>query len=211
MELATIEMPVDEAQQAFEEYRAAVRERHDEADEAIMKGYQALAKGQQVINLPQALRAGGVDTISVRSRFRATEAGLVTVPKLAVARANRTTVWTYGIDENGRCVMQTKRNPHVNNNFDVYRLPNGSFDPGERDRDAWSEPRIRAVVPNVPPRLRPRAGLHNFHVLFEAEWGVEPAPPYDPALLRHIGGALYAVLAVWDLTEIERAVLAGSR
>jgi len=211
MELATIEMPVDEAQQAFEEYRAAVRERHDEEDEAIMKGYRALAKGQQVINLPQALRAGGVDTITVPKRFQRGERVEVTIPKLAVARANRTTVWTYGIDENGRCTMQTKRDPHVNNNFDVFRLPNGSFEPGQNDGDAWSQPRIRAVVPNVPPRLRPRAGLHNFHVLFEAEWGIEPEPPYDPALLRHIGGDLYAVLAVWDLTEIERAVLAGSR
>lgn len=32
MELATIDMPVDAAQAAFEEYRAAVRERHDQED-----------------------------------------------------------------------------------------------------------------------------------------------------------------------------------
>lgn len=210
MELATIEMPADEAQRLFEEYRDAVHQRHDEEDEAIMRGYKALAKGQQVINLPQALRQGGVTSISVGGRFRDAVTD-VTVPRLAVARANRTTVWTYGIDDTGRCTMQTKRDPHVNNNFDVFRLHAGSFDPGQRDPDAWQSPRIRAVVPNVPPRLRPRAGLHNFHVLFEAEWGLEPEPPYDPALLRHIGGDLYAVLAVWDLTEIERAVLAGHR
>jgi hypothetical protein len=34
-------------------------------------------------------------------------------------------------------------------------------------------------------------------------------PPEDPALLKHIGGDLYAVLAVWNLTELERAVLSG--
>lgn len=44
-------------------------------------------------------------------------------------------------------------------------------------------------------------------MLFEAEW--RPEPPKDPALLRHIGGDLYSVVAVWDLTELERAVLAG--
>jgi hypothetical protein len=32
-------------------------------------------------------------------------------------------------------------------------------------------------------------------------------PARDPALLRHIRGDLWAVLAVWDLTELERAVL----
>lgn len=31
----------------------------------------------------------------------------------------------------------------------------------------------------------------------------------DPALLKHIGGDLYAVLATWDLTELERSVLGG--
>ena len=36
-------------------------------------------------------------------------------------------------------------------------------------------------------------------------------PPRDPALLRNITGTLYAVLAVWDLTEVERAVLGMTR
>lgn len=44
-------------------------------------------------------------------------------------------------------------------------------------------------------------------ILWEAEW--QAVPPKDPALLRHLGGDLYAVVAVWDLTELERAVLGG--
>lgn len=31
----------------------------------------------------------------------------------------------------------------------------------------------------------------------------------DPALLKHIGGDLWAVVAVWNLTDLEMAVLAG--
>lgn len=207
MDLATIDMPTDEAQRLFEEYRAAVRERHDEEDEQIMRGYKILAKGQQVIRLPKTLAAGGVEELTVRKRWGGGSID-VTLPRLAVARANRTTVWTEGIGESGGCVLQTKRDPHVNNRFDVLRFDTGTFEPGTADE--WSSsPRIRAVVPNIPPRLRPRAGLGNFHVLFEAEWGLDPEPPVDPALLRHIGGDLYAVIATWDLTEIERAVLAG--
>jgi len=63
------------------------------------------------------------------------------------------------------------------------------------------------MVPPVPPGLRPASAIGNYHVLWEAEW--ERVAPADPALLKHIGGDLYAVLAVWDLTELERAVLAG--
>lgn len=39
------------------------------------------------------------------------------------------------------------------------------------------------------------------------EWA--PVPPTDPFLLRHLGGTLYVVLAQWDLTPLEKAVLAG--
>lgn len=208
MNLATIDMPIEEAQRAFEEYRDAVRERHDDEDEAIMRGYRVLAKGQQVLNLRKMLKAGGVTRLDLPRPFDRQGRIAVTVPRLAVARANRTTVWTNGVDKRGRCTMQTKRDPHVNNNFDVMRFADGTFDPGTRD-EGWHNPRIRAVVPNVPPRLRPRAGLGNFHILFEAEWDIDPEPPVDPALLRHISGDLYAVVAVWDLTELERAVLAG--
>jgi hypothetical protein len=208
MELATIDMPVEEAQSAFEEYRAAVRERHDAEDEAIMRGYRVLARGQQVLRLSHTIRAGGVEDKVFRGRWNSRNTVTVTLPRLAVARANRTEVWTRGVDERGACTMQTKRDPHVNNRVDVVRFADETFEAGTTDE--WgSTPRIKAVVPNVPPRLRPRVGLGNFHVLFEAEWGLDPEPPVDPALLRHIGGDLYAVVATWDLTELERAVLSG--
>jgi hypothetical protein len=41
--------------------------------------------------------------------------------------------------------------------------------------------------------------------------GSTPRPPGDPALLRPIGGDLYAVEAVWDLTELEQLVLSQRR
>jgi hypothetical protein len=212
MKLATIELSVDEAQQRFEEYRQAVRERHDEEDRMIMRGFQALAKGTTVLHLPRTIKAGGVQTLRIPKRWERNKTIDVTVPRLAIARANRTTVWTRGVTSDGACVMQTKRDPHVNNNFDLTRFPAGTFDEGTEDSiGSWGSPRIRAIVPNVPPRLRPRASLGNYHILFEAEWGLDPEPPVDPALLRHIGGDLYALVAIWDLTEIERAVLTGTR
>lgn len=72
-------------------------------------------------------------------------------------------------------------------------------------RSHW---RGRTIVPLIPPRYRPRRGrLSSCHLLWEVEaWDL--TPPTDPALIRHLRGDLWSVLAVWDLTDLERAVLA---
>jgi hypothetical protein len=69
-----------------------------------------------------------------------------------------------------------------------------------------------AMVPMVPPDVLPPRGadLSKHFILWEVEsWDV--SPPVDPILLRPIGGDLYAVVAQWDLTEIERTIIAGTR
>jgi hypothetical protein len=70
------------------------------------------------------------------------------------------------------------------------------------------------MVPVVPPKHRPARGMGDRLVLWEVEnwtWRSTPRPPGDPALLRPIGGDLYAVEAVWDLTELEQLVLSQRR
>ena len=79
------------------------------------------------------------------------------------------------------------------------------FAPDTR-QERWSRRPLRALVPTVPPRLRPAGNLDSYHVLFEPEWQGDPEPA-DPALLKHIGGDLWAVVATWDLTPLEAAVL----
>lgn len=196
MELATIELPRAEARERYIEYRDAVRKRHDSELAQIMRGYRELAKGRQLIDLPATIRAGGT--------FRAT--GL---PRLAVGRANRE--WCYvEPTEDGAVTFATKHawDRASHNMFDLVRCPDGTL-PQRAGRHPRHFRHHRAMVPLVPPALRPdRGGLHLYHVLWEAKWERTPRPPGDPALLRHIGGDLYAVLATWDLTELEQAVLA---
>ena len=70
---------------------------------------------------------------------------------------------------------------------------------------------MRSMVPNVPPKFRPARSttLATYHVLWEVdEWKKTPRPPGDPALLKHLRGDLWIVLATWDLTPLEQAVLA---
>jgi hypothetical protein len=210
MQLATIEMSKTEARKAFLEYRRSVRERHDAEDEQIMRGYRALASGHQLIRLSETLRAGGTEERRVTIRNWQNERELldVRVPKLAVARADMKMAYTAGIGREGGLLVTTEfpdRDLPWQNRKNRHRLPSGTFEPGENSGRAT----LKAIIPNVPPPLRPHAHLRNYLVLWEADWKVHPVPPGDPALLKHIGGDLYAVVAVWDLTPLEQAVLAA--
>jgi hypothetical protein len=212
MELATIEMERPKARQAFLEYRKAVRERHDAEDEQIMRGYRELAAGKQLIHLRQTVAAGGTTEFAWRPTWPQ-NAPIATsiLPKLAVCRAHVKQAFTNGINQDGSLEIRSKDDVAMRNTFDRVRFPPRTFETHEQHEEAsdWSA-RFRAMVPNIPPPLRPQYALHNYHILWEAEWALnQPPAPRDPALLKHIGGDLYAVLAVWDLTDLERAVLSG--
>jgi hypothetical protein len=220
MELTTIEMPEEEAKEAAAAYRAAVREHRDEEDAMLATAYRELAKGQRLIKLSEVIAAAGVTRLDVPSNRRYTNDQdkklTVRVPRLAICRAHCKHAWTDGVDEDGALRIQGKRTVADRNSYDVVRFPDGTFPAGRRvsfRSSVWETGiscEINAMVPNVPPPLRPAHSLKNYHLLWEADWSFAPGPPPgDPALLKRIGGDLYAVLAVWDLSEIERAVLSG--
>lgn len=158
-----------------------------------MRAYQLLAQGRLVIKALESVTAAGLN-----------EQGL---PKLAICRAHaRECLCEMYTD--GRAVMTHLDIYRHNNRADVIRFPENSFPHRTytQVRQRWN--RARAVMPLIPLHLRPKRGLANYHVLWEAEW--EPVPPRDPFLLRRIGkGDMWLVVAAWDLTEVERAALAA--
>lgn len=207
LEREKITMPTDEAKVAAADYLAAVRMRHNREDAAILRGLRALAKGRPVIDLPAVIRAGGVHEHD----------GL---PRLGVATSSHEFVWVErGADGRVAFLPAQTRDVSSRRRRDVYRMPAGTLP--EQQRDAYpSETRwpyrhpwngsYRAMVPLVPPALRPAHSLDGYATLFEVDrWEPDPAPPVDPALLKHLGGDLYVVLGTWDQTPLERAVLAG--
>lgn len=184
MDVATIEMPKAEALQAYREYRDAVRANPNSQDRAIMLGYKALAKGHAIIDLVQVFQNCGMH-----------DNGL---PKLAVGRADWEHV-TFDAQRFGRSPGWYFRS-----------WPEASSNRGGRIMvPSQTLPRAgsvlnRAVVPIIPPKLRPAGDLSKYCILWEADW---QRPPGDPFLLKHLVGTMYAVLAVWDLTPLEQAVL----
>lgn len=198
MELATITMDKSEARKRFLEYRQSVRERHTIEDEQIMRGYRALARGSQVIDLGSTIRSGGIHTIITRNSE-------VRLPRLAVMRADQQ--WcAVATSLDGSVTFHPQGYPKSTESRNLVRLPADTL-PRTSEYSTTTHWQFRAMVPPVPPALRPADKIGNYHILWEAEW--QKSPPVDPALLKHIGGDLYAVVAIWDLTELERTVLMG--
>lgn len=212
---AAISMPISEAREKMAEYLKSVRARHSKEDEQILRGYRALAKGHTVIDLPKCIRLGGEFDSGIQ----------VGLPRLAVATASHAWVWCERYHSGAVHFMPGVRGWNAGKNQisnqrrkDCYRMPDGTLpvdtSPAQSSRaTGWNGPwggTMRAMVPIVPPSLRPAHSLDGYATLFEVEnWAPDPDAPRDPALLKHIGGDLYAVVATWDLTELERAVLAG--
>ena len=205
MQLEQIQMDPEQARAAYEDYAAAVKVNRDREDQAIAEGYKALMEGKRLIQLMPTLKAGGTTSIEVTSSW-IRDAVTVTVPRLAYCRADAKVAFTQGVDHDGGCEITADRRRnelHSRNRADRFVIPDGTFE------KARSGPTVRAIVPNVPPRLRPKRGLQLYTLLWEATWAVDPVPPGDPALLRKLGGDLYIVLGTWDLTALEQAVLSG--
>jgi hypothetical protein len=195
MQLDTIEIDQDEARARLDEYTESLKHDRNAEDEAIARAYRAAARGLPIIRLSEAIHAGGYF-----------DKGL---PRLAIARADASRCWVR--DEwarAGRMTLIYRDEPDADNRGAlVGRYTVRVEVPRERSYAASGS----TIVPIIPPRFRPgRFRIRSFHVLWEVEkW--EPQPPHDPALVKHIGGDLWSVHAVWDLTELERAVLIGTR
>jgi hypothetical protein len=201
MNVPLITMPREEARVQLRQYRTALHRRADAEYQAVVAGLEALADGTPIIGLADAIAAGGFDA-SGR-------------PNLAVARADRGQVrmWWDG----NQAHFDTSRGtagagPSMRRTVQVERP-----DAAPRSSGAWWRPHGYALVPMIPAAVRNsvRYTTAQCFILFEVEqWSDTPLgarPDRDPYLLRHLHGDAYAVLAEWDLTDLERLVMAGRR
>lgn len=207
MELITMKMDKDEAKQRADSYLALPEGSLSTEDKALLAGYLALARGEAVIDINQALLAGGLDD---NGR-----------PRLAIGRADwgwchlhidGAWRWDYVADRmvprtTGTAWVTFTRSQRPHHRAWEHRVP-WSLSPSVQPPNERGQ--RRAQVPSIPPQYRPRNyQLANHLILWEVEeWAENPAPTRDPVLLRPLQHGLAAVVAEWDLTDLERAVLA---
>jgi hypothetical protein len=192
MNVATLKMPPKNAWNAYREYRKAIGKGGDQRDRAVMAGYKALSKEKTVIDLAQAIKIAGCFDYGN---------GL---PKLAISRADMKTCWCIRKAWSGAVIYDVGTWGRANSTAKI-TLPDGTFNRLTLPNNS-TDIRGQAIVPLIPPNIRPPdTMLRNYWILWEAEWKMQP--PGDPILLKKLGLNLYCVIASWDLTPIEQAVL----
>lgn len=239
MQFSGIEVDRDEARKRVEEFTARRRKRLTEMDQALYRGYKALAEGLTVIDVNKVISEGG----QFEDNY---------CPKLALARSDLKTVYfrhsqTYENDPRGQLTgWLTSIHPHESerNRDQIWTKARtiagqreiGTYDylheaglrielePGTLNqpeelthigRRRWFKAEYKATVPEIPFHLRPNGDAENYFILWEVEKWEElwrrPITPGDPLLLERIAHPIYVVVAQWDLTELEKRILESFR
>lgn len=213
VELTTLSVAREEANEKYMEYVEALRKRDAAYLHDLKRLYGAMRKGRIVLDIWQSFRETGLDANGD--------------PKIAVGRADWTEIDLKKFGEGSSwwrdirfqaIFSDRNRTPHP-----VWRTGEMT-DINQRDdvtvpKETWAFPlennrvptrqHLRTRVPIVPAQFLPNGDLSNYHILWEVErWDVV-TPPKDPLLLKRISPNMFVVLAVWELTELERAVLRG--
>ena len=199
MNVNTITVSAEEATRKLDKYRSINARLRTREDEKLASLYAAISRGARVLNLPGAFRQTGLNELGQ--------------PRLAIARADMETLsfapnagpgrWSPDRVDGGGLFFKSPYNERATKT--QVALPRGTF-----AQESLTKKYLRSPVPHVPPDVRSkRAGLHNFHILFEVQKWEEY--PVDPFLLRRVAGHLYVVEAEWELTELEASLLDSMR
>jgi hypothetical protein len=199
MNIQMIQMDRNEAAERLAAYRTSLRRSADDEYAAAVAGYETLAAGTPIVHVTDVIRQAPRDA---QGR-----------PLIAIARADRRHL-AFSWHGHQACFDTRARSDRVPNESLLFlRIRMGDW-PGE---SRWLQG--YALVPMVPPHAvaaaRGRTNLREHIVMWEVErWADRPIqaqPDRDPLLLRRVHGDLFAVVAQWDLTELERMIMTTRR
>lgn len=189
------------ATEKWREYIAASKTYKNPIYADLQKVYNQVRNGQKVVDIGKVIAKGGV-----HPNFH---------PKLAIAKATTKTIQCI-YRSNGDVSFLNRELDWRSKSYsdDIFlkaclpliptqHLPKISWGNGHDDKL-----QLKAPIPICPPRLLPKNLTEDYYILWEVdEWKM--VPPTDPYLLRRITKNMFVVLAAWDLTELEKACMAG--
>ncbi len=234
MEVAAIEVDREEARKRVEEFTAKRRRKLTEMDQALYRGYKALAEGLTLIDVNKAIQQGG--------HFEDNYG-----PKLAIVRSDIERVyldhqfryegndpahhnvrflawnWYEDVERRPEAVRHLWAKDQTASPLDLATQSGLMIDiedaiaspiEARKGRQRWYKAKYETMVPAIPFHLRPNGDASRYFIMWEVDkWSeVRPrSPPGDPLLLERIAHPIYVVVAQWDLTELEKRILESFR
>lgn len=179
------------ATEKWREYNQAVKKTSDPLYKELKSVYNQMKAGKKVIDIFKVIQKGGV-----HENFH---------PKLAIAKAtSKKVICRYF--QNGTVYFLNK--DEWSSKVYAADVDLKNCLPVISHFKSFESHRLTAPVPIIPAKHLPDKLTDDYYILWEVdEWKM--VPPTDPWLLRRITRTLFVVLAGWDLTPLEKAVMAG--
>lgn len=213
MNIETITMDKNEALEKLKAYKDALkRSARSKAEAHVTKEYKdavialrALGKGHAIIDIEDVISGAPID-----SKER---------PKLAICRADLKQVKFRWAPNSNTAAFVGEKSGYwslaKDINLEINMGRNHHFtEVRDWNREAGLQPAILegfSLVPLVPPTVEVKSKLENYHILWEVEnWSdteIGAKPDRDPYLLKRLNTTLFAVVAEWDLTELEMLIM----
>lgn len=194
MELETIHVNADEAHDKWKQYVKAYKKHPSQMNRDLAAIYREAKYGHKIIDIGVVMKKAGVRTTN--------EIGLPwSVPNFAITHADSKKVHcTYNINGSVRY-----DNEHYNKAYSIY-LPQGLDTYTWSDDKTWRSKNLTTAVPKIPPGVWGGKITNKHYILWHVDkWAMEPSA--DPFLLKRITKTLFTLLAQWDLTALELAVM----
>jgi len=209
MEVEQLTIPKKKLEEEYQGLVQALRQnaklRKQEIYQDMRRVYGHLRHGKKIVDVYDGFKKAGLN-----------EDG---DSKLAIARADSKVVvckpQTNGSakffhDNGGKRLVRNILWSYYGDKNDI-TVPAGTFEWKKKENGFPRCKDVQTLVPIIPAKIlvtEVKALLKNFHILWEVEeW--KPVPPRDPILLKRLTPNLFGVLATWNLTKLERAIIRG--
>lgn len=197
MKVEQLAVPKEKARVLYKEYKEALQKHKDQFLQDMKRIYGHMKHGRSIIDIYEAFKETGL------SEERN--------PKLAISAAD-TDICNFRKESKGSGLYYWKANaPWRAKKTHKVRLPEGTW---EFPVDEFGMPLnqdIGTIVPTIPAHFYGviKHNLRNYHILWEVDEWRPHIIPKDPMLLKRVTPNIFVVLATWDLTSLERAVIRG--
>lgn len=210
MKVELLAMPEKKAQEEYDAIRQLLKQDQKRKKDLIYRDFQSvlahLRHGKKIVDVYESFKRAGLN-----------EDG---DPKLAICRADAKQCYCQKYLEGSALFSLDSKVDYWDRprkTLNDILLPHGTFPWHKKDPNTpmyrWNikNEKIKTLVPIIPAKIlitEVKALLKNFHIIWEVEkW--EPIPPKDPILVKQLTPNLFGVLATWNLTELERAIIRG--